>query len=180
MARCTWDGGILSNTPVEAVFDDYPRRSALVFVVHIWNPKGQPPQTITEVMHRQKDVQYASRAHSHIVRQKQIHHMRHIITELVARLPPEEHMKPEMQEMAGYGCQTQMHVVRLLAPGLDGEDGYKDIDFTARGIAARWQAGYENTQSVIARAPWLDEVDPMEGFVLHEAMGSETMETVAA
>ena len=23
-----WDGGILSNTPVEAVFDDYPRCSA--------------------------------------------------------------------------------------------------------------------------------------------------------
>ena len=36
-----WDGGILSNTPVEAVFDDYPRRSALVFAVHIWNPTGR-------------------------------------------------------------------------------------------------------------------------------------------
>ena len=35
-----WDGGILSNTPVEAVFDDYPRRNSLVFAVHIWNPDG--------------------------------------------------------------------------------------------------------------------------------------------
>ena len=36
-----WDGGILSNTPVEAVFDDNPRRNSLVFAVHIWNPHGR-------------------------------------------------------------------------------------------------------------------------------------------
>jgi NTE family protein len=175
-----WDGGILSNTPVEAVFDDYPRRSGLVFVVHVWNPNGRDPETIAGVMHRQKDVQYASRAHSHIIRQKQLHKMRHIIAELAARLPEGERAKPDVEEMAGYGCLTQMHVVRLLAPGLEGEDGNKDIDFSPTGIAARWQAGYENTSAVIARAPWQDPVDPLEGFILHEARGAESMATVAA
>ena len=34
-----WDGGILSNTPVEAVFDDYPRRNSLIFAVHVWNSR---------------------------------------------------------------------------------------------------------------------------------------------
>jgi NTE family protein len=63
-----WDGGILSNTPVEAVFDDYPRRSGLVFAVHMWNPNGPEPKTIWEVMGRQKDLQYSSRAASHIAR----------------------------------------------------------------------------------------------------------------
>ena len=169
-----WDGGILSNTPVEAVFDDYPRRSALVFAVHIWNPTGKDPETMSDVMHRQKDVQYSSRAHSHIVRQQQIHHMRHIIAELAARLTPEERAKPEVEDMAGYGCLTQMHVVRLLAPSLDGEDHSKDMDFSASGIRQRWEAGLENTRAVIARAPWTDPVDPLEGFVLHEAVAGET------
>jgi predicted acylesterase/phospholipase RssA len=50
-----WDGGILSNTPVEAVFDDRPRRNSLIFAVHIWNPDGAEPETITEVLNRQKD-----------------------------------------------------------------------------------------------------------------------------
>lgn len=170
-----WDGGILSNTPVEAVFDDYPRRSALVFVVHIWNPSGPAPDTITAVMNRQKDVQYSSRAHSHIMRQQQIHHLRHIVAELAARLPASERAKPEVDDMAGYGCLTQMHVVRLLAPVLEGEDHTKDIDFSAGGISARWQAGYENTIAVIARAPWTDPVDPLEGFVLHEALAGKEM-----
>lgn len=167
-----WDGGVLSNTPVEAVFDDNPRRSALVFVVHIWSPNGPEPQSIWDVLHRQKDVQYSSRAHTHIQRQQQLHRLRHIIAELAARLPAEERAKPEVREMAGYGCLTQMHVVRLLAPVMDGENHTKDIDFSPSGIRARWDAGYANTCSVISRAPWTQPADPLEGFVLHEAVAA--------
>ena len=170
-----WDGGILSNTPVEAVFDDYPRRSGLVFVVNLWNPSGPAPQTIDSVLNRLKDVQYASRAHSQVVRQQQLHHLRHIVAELAARLPPEERAKPEIDDMAAYGCLTQMHVVRLLAPSLEGEGHSKDIDFSAKGIGARWKAGYDNTMEVVARAPWKDPADPLEGFVLHDALGGKTM-----
>jgi NTE family protein len=88
-----WDGGILSNTPVEVVFDDNPRRDSLVFAVHIWNPHGPEPETIWEVMNRQKDVQYSSRAVSHIQRQRQIHRMRHIIAEL-SKLPDPHARRP--------------------------------------------------------------------------------------
>jgi NTE family protein len=174
--RLYWDGGILSNTPVEAVFDDFPRRSALVFAVHIWNPSGHEPETIDEVIHRQKDLQYSSRAHSHIARQRQIHRLRHIVAELSARLSPAEREKTEVEEMAGYGCMTRMHVIRLLAPPLDNEDQTKDIDFSAAGIRARRDAGYDNTKAVLARKPWLAPVDPLEGFVLHEARGGEMIE----
>jgi predicted acylesterase/phospholipase RssA len=52
-----WDGGILSNTPTEAIFDDDPRRDSLVFAVHMWNPMGPEPESIWEVLHRQKDIQ---------------------------------------------------------------------------------------------------------------------------
>jgi NTE family protein len=170
-----WDGGILSNTPVEAVFDDNPRRNALVFAVHLWNPEGSEPSTMAEVANRQKDVQYASRAHSHIVRQQQIHRLRHIVAELAARLPQQERETEEVRELASYGCLTQMHVVRLLAPTLDGENHYKDGDFSPDGIRARRQAGYENTRAVIAKAPWAVQVDPLQGFILHEARAGEMM-----
>ena len=82
-----WDGGILSNTPVEAVFDDNPRRSGLVFAVHMWAPNGPEPDSIWKVLARHKDLQYASRAASHIARQKQLHKLRHVIRELATRLP---------------------------------------------------------------------------------------------
>ena len=163
-----WDGGIVSNTPVEAVFDDNPRRNSLVFAVHMWNPDGPEPDTIREVLNRQKDVQYCSRAVSQIKRQKQIHRLRHIIAELAMRLPESERESNLVREMAGYGCLTRMHVVRLLAPPLEGDDHTKDIDFSRKGIRCRWAAGYGDARRVLADAPWEAEVDPIEGFYLHE------------
>ena len=164
-----WDGGILSNTPVEAVFDDIPRRNSLVFAVHIWNPHGAEPGTIWEVLNRQKDIQYSSRAVTHIVRQKQLHRLRHVISELVRRMPAKEQQREDVKDLAGYGCLTRMHVVRLLAPPVDGEDHTKDIDFSPAGIRARREAGYHDTLRLISEAPWQGKFDPIEGFILHEA-----------
>ena len=162
-----WDGGIYSNTPIEAVLDDRPRRDSVIFAVNVWQAQGEEPESIWQVMGRQKDIQYASRADSHIARQQQIHHLRHIIRELARQLPPAKRDTAEMKELASWGCGTTMHVLRLLAPALAGEDQLKDIDFTPRGIHARWQAGYVDTLKMIDQQPWTAAVDPMEGVVVH-------------
>jgi len=175
-----WDGGILSNTPVEVVFDDAPRRSGLVFAVHIWNPHGPEPETIWEVMNRQKDVQYSSRAVAQINRQRQLHRLRHIVAELAAMLPEERRRDNRVAEMASYGCLTRMHVVRLLAPALDYEDHAKDIDFSPEGIARRREAGYRHTMETLEKAPWRAPVDATEGFILHEACAGEMVEISSA
>ena len=171
-----WDGGILSNTPVEAVFDDNPRRSGLIFAVHMWGPSGPEPDSIWSVLGRQKDLQYASRAVSHIRRQKQIHNLRHIIGELALKLPPEVRADPEIAKLTAYGCLTQMHVVRLLAPPLAGEDHSKDIDFSAKGIHARWEAGYSDTKHALTEMPWNQKFEEIEGFILHEVRAGKVME----
>lgn len=174
-----WDGGILSNTPVEVVFDDNPRRDSLVFAVHIWNPHGPEPETIWEVMNRQKDVQYSSRAVSHIARQRQLHRMRHIIAELSQLVPEESRNSNMFADLKSYGCLTRMHVVRLLAPALDHEDHSKDIDFSASGIRRRREAGYRDTMETLEKAPWRNPVDELEGFILHEAKGGQMVDTAA-
>jgi NTE family protein len=163
-----WDGGILSNTPTEVVFDDTPRKNSLIFAVHLWNPAGLEPTTVAEVLSRHKDVQYSSRIISHIARQQQAHRLRHIINELAKRLSDSERNTPEVRELVGYGCQTRMHVVRLLAPQLDRETHTKDIDFSPRGIMQRWEAGYSHTTAALQHAPWTGEFDPLSGVILHE------------
>jgi NTE family protein len=163
-----WDGGILSNTPTERIFDDHPRRNSLIFAVHLWNPTGDEPQTIWEILNRAKDIQYSSRIASHIVRQREAHKLRHVITKLLEFVPEEEKQDPLLQELAQYHCDTRMHVVRLLAPRLDRESHTKDIDFSPAGIRTRWEAGYEETKRALARQAWLGEFGPLDGVILHE------------
>ncbi len=162
-----WDGGLYSNTPIEAVLDDKPRRDGVIFSVQVWNPLGPESANMTQVMGKLKDIQYASRS-SHIERQRQIHRLRHVIRELALKLPPELRDDPECKELAAWGCGTTMHIIKLNAPVLAGEDYTKDIDFTARGIRARWQAGLDETRRVIAGRPWTADVDPIEGVMIHE------------
>jgi NTE family protein len=164
-----WDGGILSNTPTEVVFDDKPRRDSLIFTVHLWNPVGSEPTTMAEVLNRQKDVQYSSRIASQITRHQQTHRLRHVINELASRLPDSERDRPEVKELMSYGCQTQMHVVQLLAPQLEQEDHTKDVDFSPAGIEKRWDAGKAHTKAALARKPWIGEFDPLSGVILHGA-----------
>jgi NTE family protein len=162
-----WDGGILSNTPTEVVLDDNPRKDSLIFTVHLWNPVGDEPNTMADVLNRQKDVQYSSRIASQITRHQQTHRLRHVINELAARLPESERDRPEMKELMSYGCQTRMHVVQLLAPQLSRENHTKDVDFSPTGIRQRWDAGYAHTRTVLAREPWVGQFDPLSGVILH-------------
>jgi NTE family protein len=158
-----WDGGIFSNTPIEAVLNDNPRRDSVIFSVQLWNPAGPEPHSMAQVMGKQKDIQYASRNYQ-IERQQQLHHLRHVIRQLASHAP--DH--PQVRELATWGCGTCMHVIKLNLPIITGETHAKDMDFTPAGIAARQKAGYAATMRVIAKQPWLTKVDQDAGILIHE------------
>jgi NTE family protein len=164
-----WDGGLYSNTPIEVVLDDKPRRNSLIFSVQMWNPAGEEPQSIWDIQGRLKDIQFASRSTSHIERQKQIHRLRHIIRQLTHHMPPNMQEEAEVRELDAWGCSTVMHVIKLNAVAIEGEDQLKDIDFTARGIGERRRQGYETTRNVLLEKPWNSiEIDPIEGVYVYE------------
>jgi len=164
-----WDGGIYSNTPLEAVLDDRPRRDSVIFTVQLWPAHGPEPMSIGEAMSRQRDIQYSSRAESHLERQRQIHRLRHVIRELGAHISPEERDSEAVRKLLDWGCGTTMQVIELDAPRSCGADLHKDIDFSATGIERRWRAGYDDTRGMLAREPWREALDPMEGLAIHRS-----------
>jgi NTE family protein len=83
-------------------------------------------------------------------------------------MPEELRSREDIRELESWGCATQMHVVRLLAPSLANDDHTKDIDFSVEGIRARWDAGLADTRKSLAEAPWVGEFDPLEGVILHQ------------
>ena len=122
---------------------------------------------IWQVMARHKDIQFASRADSHILRQKQLHRLRHVIRELAQELPASKRGDAHCKDLAAWGCSTTMHVAHLVAPRLEDEDSTKDIDFSPVGVRARREAGYADTMRMIERSPWDAPTDPIEGVIEH-------------
>jgi NTE family protein len=88
---------------------------------------------------------------------------------LVRLIPDDVRGSEAVRELAAFGCVTQMHVIRLLAPRLDNENHTKDIDFSRSGISMRRKAGYQATTRALRQAPWQGEFDPIEGVILHES-----------
>ena len=54
-----WDGGLISNTPLQWVVDHGPRQDTLAFQVDLWSARGELPRNLAEVATRQKEIQYS-------------------------------------------------------------------------------------------------------------------------
>jgi NTE family protein len=162
-----WDGAIYSNSPIEAVLDDKPRLSSIIFSVHLWNPVSDEPENLKTVFTKYKDIQFASRDH-YIDKEKKLHLLRHVIRLIGDKIPAQFKKDKELRDLIDWGCATTMHVIKLVAPRLEDEDQNKDIDFTSEGINARKAAGYHQTLNALIQQPWNNEVDPIDGVLVHE------------
>jgi NTE family protein len=164
-----WDGGVYSNSPIEVVFDEYPRRSSVVFAIQIWPTRGPRPDSFSRAFMRVKDIMFGSRSRSHILRQAQIHRMRRIIRELADMLPEEQKNSPRVKELAGWSCRTTMHLVEINAQPLAGETNARDFDFSRAAVRTRWENGYSDTKEMLARRPWENPIDPATDLTLYQS-----------
>jgi NTE family protein len=82
-----WDGGLISNTPLQWVADYGPRQDALAFQVDLWSARGELPRNLAEVATRQKEIQYSSRTRAKTDQFKRMQQIRRALAGLLARLP---------------------------------------------------------------------------------------------
>jgi NTE family protein len=73
--RSYWDGGIVSNTPLQYLLESQKLVDTLVFQVDLFNARGKIPQSMAEVNARQKDIMYSSRTRNATDRFKKIHNL---------------------------------------------------------------------------------------------------------
>ena len=66
-----WDGGLISNTPLQWVVEQGPRQDTLAFQVDLWSARGELPGNLAEVVTRQKEIQYSSRTRANTDQFKQ-------------------------------------------------------------------------------------------------------------
>jgi NTE family protein len=169
-----WDGGLLSNTPLDVVFDDRPRRSTLCFMVDLFDPNGQTPGDMDEIEDRRKDIIYASRSHMQIQDQSKLHNLRQAVSRLYSELPDDKQRDPEIQALAGLGCTTTMNLVHFVYGGQAYRSWAKDFTFLPQTIADHHRRGYKDASLALRDRPWEDPVPPGTGISHHEVTAGVT------
>ncbi|MFC7474568.1 DUF3734 domain-containing protein [Dankookia sp. GCM10030260] len=169
-----WDGGLVSNTPLQYVLDYVPRSSRLTFQVDVFPSRGQLPTTLAEVAEREKDIRYSSRTRAATDTQRFAHDLRHNINLLFEKLPEALRATPEAQFLYAYGCVTTMDIVQLIYRPAEPQGQAKDYEFSRQTMQERWAAGRADAADALAASPWLAPMAEEVGartFDLHAPAG---------
>jgi NTE family protein len=164
-----WDGGIYSNSPLSVFLAEMRERDALCFMVDLWDPTEQRPASITEALARYKSIQYASRSQEQLDNHETIANLQKAIRLLSQKLPANERASKDTQALMKMGCDHTINVVNLIMKSAPEDQNYfKDIDFSAAAINARWQTGIHDCQRALRHKSWLLPLPPHAGLVIHE------------
>jgi NTE family protein len=137
-----WDGGLVSNTPLQWVAMTQNPPDSLVFQVDLWSARGQLPRNLAEVATRQKEIQYSSRTRAFTDYFKDITRLRNIAAELLAVLP-EDLKQDERARLLGAALERHAaNIVQLIYRPKGYEGDSKDYEFSRRSMEEHWQAGY--------------------------------------
>lgn len=167
-----WDGGLVSNTPLQYVVAQSPRRSRLNFQVDLFPARGALPRAIEEVHEREKDIRYSSRTRSATDMLARVHDLRHNINTLWDKLPDALRNTPEGRYLYEFGCVTTMDIVQLIHRGDAAQGQAKDYEFSRATMERRWAQGSADARQTLEASPWLA---PMP-----EELGARSFDVVAA
>lgn len=150
-----WDGGLVSNTPLQYVLEYVPRRSRLTFQVDLFPARGKVPINLAEVYERDKDIRYSSKTRATTETFKTMHDVRHNINGLWEQLPEELRKTPEARFLYAFGCVTTMDIVELIYRPDEPQGQSKDFEFSAQTMRKRWAEGVKDATVTLMASPWL-------------------------
>jgi NTE family protein len=160
-----WDGGLVSNTPLDHVLDHAPETDLVIFQVDLFNSAGEMPRTILEAAEREKEIRFASRARRNTEAVIQLRKAKAALRNLIAKLPTDLLDDPELKVLEPFSHENEVTVVRLVYESRRWETNSKDYEFSRATMREHWAAGLEDAGRVAARCERL----------LHDKPGATTL-----
>jgi NTE family protein len=158
-----WDGGLVSNTPLQWLGDSQPRRDTLAFQVDLWSASGELPRTIAEVSTRQKEIQYSSRTRAGTDNFKYVQRLRRAMADLLEKLPEPLQKGPEAQLLRPAAERKVYNIVHLIYRARNYEGHSKDYDFSRSSMEEHWSAGYHDAVRTLRHPEVLQRPTNHEG-----------------
>jgi NTE family protein len=163
-----WDGGLVSNTPLQWVVDNIPRLDTLTFQVDLWSAEGEFPRDMAEVMTRQKEIQYSSRTRANTDRFKNAQKLHHAFAALHDQLPEELRKTPEAKLLSSVADRKVYNIVHLIYRTRTYEGDSKDYEFSRMSMEDHWQAGYADTLQTLGHEQVLERPTNPEGIAIYD------------
>jgi NTE family protein len=136
-----WDGGVVSNTPLQYVLDSDIEDDLLIFQVDLFNAKGAMPRTILEAVEREKNIRYSSRTTENTKALLAKHDAKMALRQLLDSLPPELLGTPQAQRVCKLARENAITVVQVIYRDKPYEGSSKDYEFSRQSMHEHWGSG---------------------------------------
>lgn len=145
-----WDGGIVSNTPLQYLLDQQPRNEALVVLqVDLFSARGPLPTTISEVLERQKDITYSSRTRMNTDALAANVNLQQAIADLIEKLPAALRNDPAVAAVQAQLTHQPIDIFHLIYRDKQYERDTKDYEFSRLTMQEHWSAGARDMRQTL-------------------------------
>ena len=168
-----WDGGLVSNTPLQYVLDQPGRRSRLVFQVDLFAARGEMPVNLAEASEREKDIRFSSRTRFNTSVELRRQATLQAAKRLVAKLPASLRDDPDARALAALPAEAAVSVVHLIYRSKHYESQSKDYEFSRTSMLEHWAAGMADTQATLDDPRWLRRELPSHGVHVFDMASRE-------
>jgi NTE family protein len=159
-----WDGGIVSNTPLQYVLDSHPRSEPLlVLQVDLFSAHGAMPATLSETMERQKDITYSSRTRMNTDALASNMNLQQAIADLIKKLPEPLRKDPSVQAVCDQLSHKPIEIVHLIYRDKPYELESKDYEFSRASVDEHWEAGMRDICNTLDHPEWLKSAAQANG-----------------
>ncbi len=158
-----WDGGIVSNTPLQYVLDEERVRDLAVFQVDLFSARGPLPRTLSEAAEREKDIRFSSRTRLNTNDQIEIHKAKTALRRLLDKLPPDLRQDPDVAFLSEVSHQNAVTILQLIYRAKNYESDAKDYEFSRATMLDHWKAGRNDVRRSLRHRHWIERCRPEQG-----------------
>jgi NTE family protein len=163
-----WDGGIVSNTPLQYLLDQEEDLSSLVFQVDLFSSRGPVPTHMAEVGSRHKEITYSSRTRHTTDAFRRILKLRMKLLDALQRVSPEKLRPGETELMVDYADAGVVNIVHLIHQLKKYDSEARDYEFSPTSMREHRQAGYDDTLRTLRHRDWLELPPASVGVCVHD------------
>jgi NTE family protein len=158
-----WDGGLVSNTPLDWVLESRPGKDTLAFQIDLWNARGEFPRNLIEADTRQKEIRYSSRTRlaTNEFKKKQL--LRRAAGRLLAKIPEKLLQTPEAEMLALEADTKVYNLIQLIYRAKTYEGNSKDYEFSRRTMEEHWRSGYNDAVRTLRHPEVLQRPEGLDG-----------------
>ena len=163
-----WDGGIVSNTPLQHLLDQDDKLNSLVFQVDLFSARGVLPRDIQEVMARHKDIVYSSRTRHNTDVYMRMNNLKADYYKALLKIPDDQLSDHERRMRQALADLPEITILQLIYQQKAYEGDAKDHEFSGTSMREHWMSGLEDTKRTLKRRDWIKMPDEGMGIIIHD------------